>query len=51
MLDGYVVKKRLTPGVVGFDGYQPDLLTVSQRDENELRTLGVVREYTKGTGE
>jgi hypothetical protein len=40
------VKKRLKPGEVGFDGYQPDLLTISQRDENELRTLEMVRQYT-----
>lgn len=46
MLEGHVVKKQLKPGELGFDGYQPDLLTLSQRDENELRTLEIVRQYT-----
>ncbi|KAJ5190283.1 uncharacterized protein N7498_009268 [Penicillium cinerascens] len=59
MLEGYVVKKSLKPGELGFHGYQPDTSTISQRDENELRTLEVVRQsrifqyqisYTKGTG-
>lgn len=40
------MKKRLKPGEAGFDGYQPDLLTISQRDENELRTLEIVCQYT-----
>lgn len=38
-------KKRLKPGELGFDGYEPDLLTIEQRDENELRTLEIVRQY------
>ena len=46
MLEGHVVKKSLKPGELGFDGYQPDTSTISQRDENELRTLEVVRRYT-----
>lgn len=46
MLEGHVVKKGLKPGELGFDGYQPDVLTISQRDENELRTLEMVCQYT-----
>ena len=46
MLESHVVKKRLKPGELGFDGYEPDLLTIAHRDENELRTLEIVRQYT-----
>ncbi|PTU16912.1 hypothetical protein P175DRAFT_0505437 [Aspergillus ochraceoroseus IBT 24754] len=46
MLADHVMKKRLEPGELGFDGYQPDLLTISQNYENELRTLEIVRQYT-----
>lgn len=46
MLQGHVVKKGLRPGELGFDGYQPDTSTIAQRDENEIRTLEVIRQYT-----
>jgi hypothetical protein len=46
MLEGYVVKKSLRPGELGFDGYQPDISTIAQRDENEIRTIEIVRQYT-----
>lgn len=46
MLGSCVVKKNLRPGELGFDGYRPDTSTISQRDENEIRTLEIVREYT-----
>lgn len=46
MLEGHVVKKSLRPGESGFDGYQPDISTIAQRDENEIRTLETVRQYT-----
>ncbi|KAL4919009.1 hypothetical protein BDW62DRAFT_200159 [Aspergillus aurantiobrunneus] len=46
ILENHVVKTALRPGELGFDDYQPDTATVSQRDENELRTLEIVREYT-----
>lgn len=46
MLEGYVMKKALQPGELGYDGYQPDTSTISQRDENEIRAMGLVREYT-----
>lgn len=49
MLEDYVVKKRLQPGELGFDGYQPDTCTIAQRDENELHTLELVRQYTNIT--
>lgn len=32
MLESHVVKKRLKPGELGFDGYEPDLITTEQRD-------------------
>lgn len=46
MLEGHVVKKSLRPGELGFDGYQPDISTIAQRDENEIRTIEIVRQYT-----
>lgn len=46
MLENSVVKKSLRPGKLGFDSYQPDTSTISQRDENEIRALEIVREYT-----
>lgn len=46
MLEGHVVKKSLRPGELGFDGYQPDISTIAQRDENEIRTMEIVRQYT-----
>ncbi|WPH01035.1 Hypothetical protein R9X50_00386900 [Acrodontium crateriforme] len=46
MLESHVAKRRLTPGEVAFDGYVPDLLTIAQRDENESRTMDMVRQYT-----
>lgn len=46
MLDSHVVKKGLKPGELGYNGYQPDVLTIPQRDENELRALEIVRQYT-----
>lgn len=46
MLESYVVKKALQPGELGYYGYQPETSTISQRDENEIRTLEIVREYT-----
>lgn len=46
MLEEHVVKKSLRPGELGYDGYQPETSTVAQRDENELRTLEIVRQYT-----
>lgn len=46
MLENHVVKKGLQPGELGYDGYQPEISTIAQRDENELRTLELVRQYT-----
>lgn len=46
MFEGYVVKKALRPGELGYDGYEPETSTIAQRDENELRTLELVRRYT-----
>lgn len=42
-----VVKKRLSPGQTGLDGYTPDFATLTARDENELKALEMVREHTK----
>lgn len=46
MLEHHVVKKALQPGELGYDGYQPEISTIAQRDENELHTLELVRQYT-----
>jgi hypothetical protein len=46
MLGEHVVKKGLKPGELGFDGYEPKTSTIAQRDENELRTLEIIRQYT-----
>lgn len=46
MLPEHVVKKRLVPGELGFDGYEPDYSTIASRDENEVRVLELVRQYT-----
>lgn len=36
----------LQPGELGYDGYQPEISTIAQHDENELYTLKLVRQYT-----
>lgn len=46
MLERHVVKKSLKPGELGFNGYEPETPTIAQRDENELRMLEIVRQYT-----
>jgi hypothetical protein len=46
MLPNYVVKKRLTPGELGFAEYCPDFSTLASRDENEIRAIELVQEYT-----
>ncbi|EEH10684.1 predicted protein [Histoplasma capsulatum G186AR] len=46
LLHEHVVKKRLIPGELGYDGYEPEFSTISLRDENEVRTLELVRQYT-----
>ncbi|KAL4791418.1 hypothetical protein BDV19DRAFT_370593 [Aspergillus venezuelensis] len=46
MLEIHVVKKPLVKGGTRYDGYIPDTTIVSARDENEMRVLEVVREYT-----
>jgi hypothetical protein len=45
-LPNYVVKKRLAPGEVGYEGYEPDLSSLEQRDENEILAMELVRKYT-----
>lgn len=46
VLPSRVIKKRLSLGETGFDGYIPDFETLTARDENELKALEVVREHT-----
>lgn len=46
MLEGYVVKKALQPGELGYDGYEPEISTIALRDENELHALELIRQYT-----
>ncbi|RJE21777.1 Choline/ethanolamine kinase, partial [Aspergillus sclerotialis] len=46
MLSEHVVKKRLTLGELGYDGYEPNFSTTPLRDKNELRTMELVRNYT-----
>ncbi|KAI0465590.1 hypothetical protein F4859DRAFT_500385 [Xylaria cf. heliscus] len=46
VLSSHVIKKRLLPGEIGFDGYIPDHATLTARDENELKALELVREHT-----
>ncbi|KAI0897406.1 hypothetical protein F4806DRAFT_399650 [Annulohypoxylon nitens] len=46
ILPPHVIKKRLSLGETGFDGYIPDFATLTERDENELKALDLVREYT-----
>lgn len=46
ILENHVIKRPLKPGERGYNGYEPETSTVSQRDENELRTLELVRQYT-----
>ncbi|XDG07723.1 hypothetical protein ABKA04_007338 [Annulohypoxylon sp. FPYF3050] len=46
VLPSHVIKKRLSLGETGFDGYIPDFATLEARDENELKALELVREYT-----
>lgn len=46
MLSEHVVKKRLTAGELGYDGYKPDFSTSPVRDQNEVRTMELVRQYT-----
>ncbi|KAI9786525.1 MAG: hypothetical protein M1816_007907 [Peltula sp. TS41687] len=46
MLPRHAVKKRLEPGELGYDGYEPDLSTLEMRDENELLAMELVREHT-----
>ncbi|KAJ5573593.1 uncharacterized protein N7459_008020 [Penicillium hispanicum] len=46
MLENHVVKKPLQPGELGYGGYQPEIATISERDQNEIRVLEVVREHT-----
>ncbi|KAI4861175.1 hypothetical protein F4820DRAFT_461143 [Hypoxylon rubiginosum] len=41
-----VIKKHLSIGETGFNGYIPDFATVSARDDNELKSLELVREHT-----
>lgn len=46
MLPEHVVKKRLMFSELGYEGYEPEFSTISLRDENEVRTLELVRQYT-----
>lgn len=46
ILEKHVIKKPLEPDERGYNGYEPETTTVAQRDENELRALELVREYT-----
>ncbi|CAG9954271.1 unnamed protein product [Clonostachys rosea f. rosea IK726] len=46
VLPKYVVKKPLSIGETGYQGYKPDVETVSQRDENEIEAMKLVQEYT-----
>ncbi|CAH0005042.1 unnamed protein product [Clonostachys byssicola] len=46
VLPNYVVKKPLSIGETGYQGYQPDVRTVFQRDENEIEAMKLVQEYT-----
>lgn len=46
VLPQHVVKKPLTEGELGYEGYIPETTTVKDRDENEIRAVNVVREYT-----
>lgn len=46
MLPEHVVKKRLLQGEVGYDGYIPHTVTLPSRDENEIKAMDLVREYT-----
>lgn len=45
LLPQHVIKKRLSPGEEGFDGYQPGFSTLELRDENEILALELVREH------
>lgn len=39
-------REGLQPGELGRDGYQPEISTIAQHDENELHMLELVRQYT-----
>lgn len=46
MSPSHVIKKRLSLGETGYDGYIPDFATLEARDENEIKALELAREYT-----
>lgn len=46
VLDNYIIKKRLSHGERGHNGYVPIYSAVKQRDENEILALNLVQEHT-----
>jgi len=46
VLDNYIIKKQLSHGERGHNGYVPIYSAVRQRDENEILALELVQEYT-----